>query len=120
MLLFCKIMIGMRLMAKEFARAFYDSGQWRKCRKAFISERVSIDGGLCQRCHERLGYMVHHTIILTPDNISNPDISLNHDLLEYVCKPCHDREAGHFLYRKSDKQRHCIFDDDGNPVKVVG
>lgn len=63
--------------------------------------------------------MVHHTIILTPDNISNPDISLNHDLLEYVCKPCHDREAGHFLYRKSDKQRHCIFDDDGNPVEVV-
>lgn len=105
-------------MAKVFARAFYDSMQWRKCRKTFIQERVSIDGGLCQRCHERLGYMVHHTTMLTPDNISNPDIALNHDLLEYVCKPCHDREEGHFLYRE-ERQRRCIFDDDGNPIEVV-
>lgn len=106
-------------MAKEFAREFYDSGQWRKCRKAFISERISIDGGLCQRCHERLGYMVHHTIMLTPDNISNPDISLNHDLLEYVCKACHDREEGHFLYRKKKRQGRCIFDEKGNPIEIV-
>lgn len=104
-------------MAKEFARVFYDSMQWRKCRKSFVSERVSIDGGLCQQCHERLGYMVHHTIMLTPDNITDPDITLNHDLLEYVCKPCHDREEGHFLHRK-DRKRRCVFDDDGNPVEM--
>lgn len=103
-------------MAKEFARAFYDSMQWRKCRKSFISERISIDGGLCQQCHERMGYMVHHTTMLTPDNISNPDIALNHDLLEYVCKPCHDREKGHFLNKKAGLL--VAFDESGQPMPL--
>lgn len=104
-------------MAKEFARAFYDSKQWRKSRKAYIAKRISIDGGLCEECSERLGYMVHHTVALTPDNINNPEVSLNHNLLEYVCKQCHDREEGHFLYQKKKKVR-CTFDAEGNPVPV--
>lgn len=104
-------------MAKEFARAFYDSMTWKKCRKSFISERVAIDGGMCQRCHERLGYMVHHTVMLTPDNISDPDIALNRNCLEYICKPCHDREEGHFLYREQKRRRY-MFDATGNPVKL--
>lgn len=104
-------------MAKEFARAFYDSKEWRKCRQSFIAERVAIDGGMCQCCHERLGYMVHHTVMLTPDNIGDPDIALNHNCLEYICKPCHDREEGHFLYREQ-KQRRYMFDVTGNPVEL--
>ena len=29
------------------------------------AEQVAIDGGLCQRCGQELGYIVHHKIWLT-------------------------------------------------------
>ncbi len=105
-------------MAKEFARAFYDGMPWRRCRKAYISNRITIDGGLCEKCPERLGYRVHHTVMLTPDNINDPDVSLNHDKLEYVCKQCHDREEGHFIQRSKTQDR-CTFDEEGNPIPIV-
>ena len=78
-------------MAREFAKPFYNSGAWRRCRAAFIAERVAIDGGLCQRCGQELGYIVHHKIWLTPENIDNPDITLNHKNLEYVGLVCHNK-----------------------------
>lgn len=77
-------------MAQEFAKPFYNSAAWRKCREAFIAERVSIDGGVCQRCGQELGYIVHHREWLTPENIINPDVALNHQNLEYVCLVCHN------------------------------
>lgn len=104
-------------MAKEFAKAFYKSREWRKCRESYIAERRSIDGGMCEICHERLGYYVHHKVLLTPDNITDPMVALNHQLLEYACKPCHDREEGHFLNRRKEEKRF-RFDESGNPVPV--
>ncbi|MCM1155543.1 MAG: phage holin family protein [Roseburia sp.] len=65
-------------MAKGFAKAFYNSKAWKDCRDSYIAERIRLDGGFCEECHLNLGYIVHHEVILTPDNISNPDISLNH------------------------------------------
>lgn len=38
-------------MAQAFAKAFYKSTKWRKCRAAFVASRVNIDGGLCQICY---------------------------------------------------------------------
>lgn len=105
-------------MAKEFARAFYDGMPWRRCRKAYIKIRISVDGGLCEQCHERLGYMVHHKIPLTPENINDPMISLSHDNLEFECKECHDREEGHFIKQRENRSR-CTFDAEGNPVPVI-
>lgn len=77
---------------KEFAKKFYQSKQWQKCRKAYIAQREAIDGGLCERCYNRYGYIVHHKIWLTPHNIINPDIALNYKYLEYLCHQCHDDE----------------------------
>ena len=94
------------MIVKEYAKHFYKSKQWHDCRKAFISERTIIDGGLCQRCHERMGYIVHHKIHITPQNINNPDITLNFDNLEYVCHDCHNKE--HF----GEKMR-VNFDSEG-------
>lgn len=79
-------------MAKEFAKKFYKSKAWQCCRTDFINKRIMYDGGLCERCHDRTGYIVHHKTMLTPLNINNPDITLNHCNLEYVCKLCHDDE----------------------------
>ena len=47
-------------MAKEFAKAFYHSRQWKKCRDSYIRQRIGIDGGLCELCQSSLGYIVHH------------------------------------------------------------
>ena len=78
-------------MAKEFAKQFYNSKAWRKCRAAFIATRRSVDGGMCQRCSRDVGYIVHHKEWLTPENINDPLITLNHEKLEYVCATCHGR-----------------------------
>lgn len=78
-------------MAREFAKPFYDSTAWKRCRSAFIAERIAIDGGTCQRCGQELGYIVHHRIWLTSENINDPNITLNHRNLEYVCLTCHNK-----------------------------
>lgn len=79
-------------MAKEFAKPFYNSRQWRKCRTAYIKHRKSIDGGLCETCRDRTGYIVHHKTELNPDNINDPDIALGFSNLKYDCHICHQKE----------------------------
>lgn len=103
-----------RSMAKDWAEAFYKSARWKKCREAFIIGRMMIDGGMCQRCGRQLGYIVHHKIHLTPQNIDDPSVSLSLDNLEYVCKDCHDEEhlPGH-----GAKATFCGFDEEGRPVE---
>lgn len=103
-------------MAKIWAKAFYKSAAWQDCRRGYIHHRKSIDGGLCEVCRERLGYMVHHRITLTQDNISNAEVSLNWDFLSYECKECHDQHEGHGVNRAVLPV--CEFDSDGNPVKI--
>lgn len=81
-------------MAKSFAKTFYASKEWQKCRSAYISHRRSVDGGMCETCHERPGYIVHHKEELTPDNINDPDITLGFNNLKYDCLECHNQENG--------------------------
>ena len=102
-------------MAKDWAKAFYKSVAWQKCRAAYIAERIAIDGGLCEECGEELDYIVHHKVLLTPANINNPEIALNHEHLKYVCKRCHDYEEAHFVNREDCR---CRFDAAGQPVEV--
>lgn len=101
---------------KTWAEQFYKGTAWGKCRAAYIAERVLVDGGLCEDCKENLGYIVHHKIILTPDNITDPDIALNHKNLAYVCKDCHDRYEGHGI--KKNLKPLCAFDEKGNPISL--
>ena len=52
--------------------------------------------GLCERCWAkgivRHGDTVHHKIHLTPANINDPEITLNPDNLELLCRDCHAEE----------------------------
>ena len=77
-------------MAREFSKKFYKSKAWKQCRESYISKVH----GLCERCQAKNilkpGYIVHHKTYITPQNINNPMITLNHDSLEYVCLPCHN------------------------------
>lgn len=76
----------------RFARDFYRSFAWRRCRDGYAA---SVQG-LCERCLKRglivPGEEVHHKIRLTPDNINNPAVALNWDNLELLCKDCHLEE----------------------------
>lgn len=71
---------------KPWAEKFYKGKQWKKCRAAFVKHRKDIDGGFCQKCGEKTGFIVHHIIELTPQNIEEPTITLNWTNLQYVCK----------------------------------
>lgn len=101
-------------MAKDFARKFYNSKSWEICRLSFIAKRRDIDGGLCQQCKKKLGYIVHHKVTLTPANITDRNISLNHSNLMYVCKDCHDIIHDSSLHGR--KETRCTFDEAGNPI----
>ena len=97
-------------MARQFAYKFYKSAAWKQCRASFIAERQSIDGGMCMRCHEEPGYIVHHKVYLGPENIGDPGISLNHDNLEYLCLSCHSTE------HSGGPSLKCRFDEKGRPI----
>ncbi|MFZ5352753.1 MAG: HNH endonuclease [Bacillota bacterium] len=79
-------------MAKDFAKAFYNSTAWQQCRDGYIQ----LVHGLCESCLRKGDYkpgkIVHHKITLTPENINNPEISLNWEHLEYDCQDCHNQE----------------------------
>ena len=101
-------------MAKEWAKWFYKSKAWRKCRALFIAFRISIDGGMCQHCKEALGYIVDHIEELTPENINDPYITLSHDNLQYLCLPCHNRKT---FGRREATREGLMFDENGELVR---
>lgn len=103
-------------MAKEFAKAFYKTKAWKQCREGYIAERMLIDGGECEVCHENPGYILHHKIMLTQENINDPDVSLNWENLRWECKCCHDKEEGHGVNSRAGLL--VMFDEEGQPVPL--
>ena len=79
---------------QEFAEKLYKSKAWQRCRKVYAAKA----GGLCERCLARglvtPGEIVHHRIHLTPNNVSDPTITMNFDNLELLCRNCHGKEHG--------------------------
>lgn len=100
-------------MARPFAKGFYSSRAWQSCRDSYIAERMMIDGGMCEVCHKELGYIVHHKVPITENNINDPMVTLSHDNLSYECRACHDEHEGHGLNKKVGLL--CCFDDNGEP-----
>lgn len=94
------------------AEAFYKTKAWRQCRDGYAALRSSIDGGLCEICHEVPAVIVHHKTHLTAQNVNDPEISLNYDNLQYVCHHCHDVIHGYGGSQKNESR--VIFDPFGN------
>jgi len=107
-------------MAREFAKAFYDSAAWHKCRRSFIAMRRSLDGGLCEDCREKPGRIVHHIVNINENNIHDPDVTLNHHNLRYVCQTCHDTVEHCYGRQKVPDEIEYFFDENGNPVPRGG
>ena len=102
---------------QSWAASFYASARWKKCRAGYIKFRRTLDGGLCEECKDKPGYIVHHKLPLTQDNIAEPDVSLAYSNLEYVCKDCHDQFDGHGVAKSLTKK--VFFDSCGDPIPPV-
>lgn len=97
------------IMAKEYAKKFYKSTAWQKCRESYISKAF----GLCEHCGGP-GYIVDHIVEITPDNINDPDVTLNHDNLQFLCTPCHNKKT----FKRLDPVRDDVmFDSNGQLIK---
>lgn len=92
---------------KPWAKQFYKSKAWYKCRQAYII----LVHGLCERCGEP-GKIVHHTIYLTPENINDPNVALNHKHLELLCQDCHNKEH----HGSEAVEDGLMFDENGDLV----
>lgn len=101
-------------MAREFSQSFYKSKQWKLCRESYIAKVH----GLCEECLRKgkltPGYIVHHKVLLTPENIGNPEITLNHSNLEYLCLECHSQEHWGSEVTRED----VTFDEHGDVIGV--
>lgn len=75
-------------MARKFSKSFYNSTRWKNVREAYTLSKF----GICERCGQPNAKQVHHKIYLTPDNINNPEVSLNFNNLELLCDTCHQNE----------------------------
>ena len=93
---------------KEFSKGFYQSKSWKECRKNYL---LSVHN-LCERC-KGIAKIVHHKKYITPYNIHDPYITLNHDNLEALCQDCHNKAH----HRKGDSaSKRYTFDLEGNVV----
>lgn len=74
---------------KTKATGFYDSRAWKDTRRNY---RQSV-GGLCERCLAKgmitPAEIVHHIVPLTPENISDLNVSLSWRNLQALCRQCH-------------------------------
>ena len=74
---------------KEYAEQFYSSKAWKDCRLAYRKSKQ----GLCEQCLKHgmieAGVIVHHKVHITPDNIHCPEVTMNYDNLELLCRNCH-------------------------------
>ena len=79
-------------MATGAQAAFYRTDAWRQCAEAY---KRSV-GGLCEKCYARgkiiPGEFVHHKIHLNNQNVHDPEVTLNWENLELLCRDCHAAE----------------------------
>lgn len=98
-------------MAKPYAKSFYNSKAWKGCRASYIA---TIYDKMCERCHRELGYIVDHIKEITPENIHDPNITLNHSNLQYLCVECHNVKT----FQKHNPLRDDVkFDENGDLVQ---
>lgn len=102
-------------MARQFARTFYKSAEWEQVR-AYVLMR---DNYLCVRCGAP-AEEVHHIIHLAPSNIDDPNITLNSDNLQSLCRACHFNEhrGEHGKGREASEAYQYTFDGEGMLIKI--
>lgn len=81
-------------MKYQECKGFYNSKVWQDCRNSYKKSRH----GLCEKCLEQGIYrpseIVHHKTPVTPFNMNDPNITLNWDNLECLCREHHAEVHG--------------------------
>ena len=92
-------------MALDYSKSFYNSSAWKKLRLYVCESRMWT----CEEC----GDYGHHIIPITPENIDNPDVTLNERNLQLLCEECHNSK------RRIEKDINdgLEFDELGNLIK---
>ena len=91
-------------MAREFAKRFYSSKAWQDCREEYAkSKRYLCEDCLLKGIYKP-GEIVHHMNEITPVNIYDPEVTLNHKNLRLLCRDCHAEQ--HKSYSKG--RRYCL------------
>ena len=97
---------------QDWAKPFYKSSAWLKTREAYAA---SV-GWLCEDCLAKglivPGKVVHHRTPLTPQNISDPTVTLDWRNLKLVCQDCHAWE-----HRQHKGERYVIAADGRVVIK---
>ena len=105
------VTVGVEYIMKEYAESFYKSQAWKNTRAAYAKSK----GGLCENCLSKgiykSGEIVHHKIHLTPENISDPSVSLNWNNLELLCRDCH-------AFMHDRKKRRYKLDEMGRVIII--
>ena len=74
---------------KEFAQQFYSSKAWKRTRTAYAKSKHN----LCEVCMSKgiikPGVIVHHKVHIDPANINDPNVTLDWNNLQLVCRDCH-------------------------------
>ena len=98
---------------REFAREFYSSTAWKKCREAYKKSK----GYLCEICLSKGKYtpgeIVHHKRHIEPDTITDPEVLLDWNNLQLVCRECHAKE-----HEYKTKKRYRIGKDGKVTIKT--
>lgn len=95
-------------MALDYSKSFYNSKNWRKLSKYICISR----NWTCEECG-CYGVQVHHIIEITPDNINDPNITLNESNLQLLCEQCHNSKRK----KERDLMDGLKFDEFGNLIK---
>lgn len=83
-------------MIMDKLHRFYTLKPWRD-----LSYKLKVErGGKCNRCNKILldfsKLIGHHKTELTEDNVDDPNIALNPELIEIICHDCHNKEHRRF------------------------
>lgn len=96
---------------KEYAETFYKSKTWQKCRDGYLR---SV-GGLCEQCMKEGRFtpavIVHHKVHISPVNITDPNVTLDWNNLEALCRDCHAQQHTH-------KKKRFRVDEIGRVIAV--
>ena len=98
-------------MAQDFAKQFYSSAAWQSCRNEYVKRAHH----LCENCLRKgvykPGVIVHHIEELTPFNIYRPEVTLNFDNLELLCRECHAE-----VHSERNKGKRYFFGKNGEII----
>lgn len=105
----------MALQHTEIAKKLYRSKAWQRCRTSYIA----TVNGLCEHClargMEEPGYICDHIIELNIHNINNPEITLSHTNLQFLCVSHHNKKT----FTKYEPVREGLgFDSQGNLIEL--